>query len=357
MKNVFAIEAVRHLLLSGLPLFLAAGCYTDRMTGNYSDLLASSNLEDAAVLEVSGDDPKKAAKDRARLEDLKYEAEPTYRINAGDRIQVKVYGHDDLCVTTKVSPDGSIGMLFLGHLQVSGYTIGEAAEVIKVGLEPYVKHPVVGVTVLDIASETITISGACEHPGIYNISSATRLADVYAMAGGSGKRLFNGVDVDVADLEHSVVVRGEEILPVNFTLAIDEGDPLHNIRLQRGDYIHIAQRMESSVTICGDVNNPHRRLYETGMGLIETLTAAGWMKDTHWSHVIIIRDGLKNPKMYKVDVDGILAGKCRNVKLQKGDIIYVPKDNLSEYNVFVNKLLPTAQIINLMTSRVSAFSL
>ena len=151
-------------------------------------------------------------------------------------------------------------------------------------------------------------------------------------------------------------MRKGEILPVNFIAAINTGDKLHNIRIRRGDYVFIAQRMESSVTICGEVKHPHKRLYEPGMGLIETLTAAGWMQDTHWQHVIIIRDGLVNPKMYKVDVDGILAGKCRNVALKSGDIVYVPKDNLSEYNVFVRKLLPTAQLVNLLTSRVSAFS-
>ena len=42
--------------------------------------------------------------------------------------------------------------------------------------------------------------------------------------------------------------------------------------------------------------------------------------------------------------------------IKSGDIVYVPKDNLSEYNVFVRKLLPTAQLVNLLTSRVSAFS-
>ena len=103
--------------------------------------------------------------------------------------------------------------------------------------------------------------------------------------------------------------------------------------------------------------NPHKRLYEKGMGLIETLTSAGWMRETHWNHVIIIRDSLTNPKMYKVDVDGILAGKCRNVTLKAGDIVYVPHDNLSEYNVFVRKLLPTAQIINLLTSRLPSNAL
>ena len=104
------------------------------------------------------------------------------------------------------------------------------------------------------------------------------------------------------------------------------------------------------------MKHPHKRLYEPGMGLIETLTSAGWMLETHWKHVIIIRDGLVHPKMYKVNVDGILAGKCRNINLKSGDIVYVPKDDISEYNVFVRKLLPTAQLINLITSRVAVFS-
>jgi polysaccharide export outer membrane protein len=210
------------------------------------------------------------------------------------------------------------------------------------------------ITVKEIVSETATIAGACARPGVFGISNSTRLADFYAMAGSSAERLFNGVDVDVADLEHSMIIRKGEILPVDFRKAIEQGDTLHNIRIRKGDYVFIAQRMEASIVICGEVRNPHKRLFEPGMGLVETLTSAGWMKESHWSHVIIIRDGLSHPKLYKVDVDGILAGKCRNVPLKAGDIVYVPKDNLAEYNVFVNKLMPTAQIFSLIAGRTSA---
>jgi len=89
------------------------------------------------------------------------------------------------------------------------------------------------------------------------------------------------------------------------------------------------------------------------MGLLETLAEAGWIADSHWSHIIIIRDGLVHPRMYKVDIDGILAGRCQNIALKAGDIIYVPKDDLSEYNVFVRKLLPTAQLYSLLSARVA----
>ena len=344
--------------LFGLLAISAAGCYWDRLTHNYSSVFELNGVtDDSAILEESGRDVETLARNEKRLKELATDEEPVYKMNAGDEIELRVYGHDDLSMITRIGPDGTVGIAFMGQVKLSGLSIADGAEAVRAGLAPYIKNPVVSITVKEILSETATIAGACSKPGVYGISNSTGLADLYAMAGSSAKRLFNGSDVDVADLEHSILVRKGEILPVDFRKAIDSGDPLHNVRIRKGDYVFIAQRMESSVTICGEVEHPHKRLYEPGMGLIETLTAAGWMKETHWKHVIIIRDGLSNPKMYKVDVDGILAGKCRNVPLKAGDVVYVPRDNMAEYNVFVHKLLPTAQIINLVTTRITDRSL
>lgn len=336
-------------------LLLPSGCYSNRSTGQFGDLPDIDEDSDA-ILEESGQDPETLARNEARLREIAAEDEPAYKLNAGDVIEIRVYGHDDIGVKTKIGPDGMIGIAFMDQVKVSGLTIAESAARIREGLAPYIKNPVVSVVVHEIVSETATIAGACGRPGIYGISNTTRLADLYAKAGSSAERLFNGVDIDVADLEHSIIMREGEILPVDFLKAINLGDPLHNIHIKTGDYVFIAQRMESSVTVCGDVRRPHKRLFENGMGLIETLAAAGWLEETHWNHVIIIRDGLANPRLYKVDVDGILAGKRKNVALRAGDVVYVPKDDISEYNVFVRKLMPTAQLINLLVSRVTAFA-
>ena len=334
------------------------GCYPDRLTTSYDDVFEISNTDDdSAVIDESGRTAEDEARIRKRLMELEMEEEPAYHMNAGDQIEIRVYDHPDLGMKTRIGPDGMVGIAFMGQVKLSGQTIAQGAESIREGLAPYVKNPVVSITIVNVQSETATIAGACSRPGVYGVSNGTRLADFYAMAGSSAERLFNGVEVDVADLEHSIFVRNGELLPVDFIKAINKGDALHNIRVRKGDYVFIAQRMEASVIICGEVKNPHKRLFEAGMGLIETVTAAGWMKDTHWSHVIIIRDGLSHPKLYKVDVDGILAGKCRNVPLKAGDIIYVPKDDLSEYNVFVNKLLPTAQVFNLIAGRANTFGM
>ena len=99
------------------------------------------------------------------------------------------------------------------------------------------------------------------------------------------------------------------------------------------------------MTICGDVRNPHKRLYEAGMGLLEALSSAGWMLDSHWRYVILIRDGLgDDPKMYKVDVDGILAGSRRNVRLRPNDVVFVPRDEAEGAEIASHRHLPEGKI-------------
>ena len=342
---------------SVVTVLLLTGCYSDRLTGNYENVPELNSEEGSdAVIEETEHDAATIARNEQRLREIEAEEEPEYRLNAGDKIEIRVYDHQDIGMTTSIGPDGVIGMAFMGQVKLSGLTIAEGAECIRKGLAPYVKNPVVSIMLLEVKSETATIAGSCSKPGVYSVTHSTRLADLYAMAGSSANRLFHGVNIDIADLEHSMFVRNGDILPVDFNKAIDRGDPIHNIHVRKGDYVFIAQRMEASVVICGEVKNPHKRLFESGMALIEVLTDAGWMLESHWKHVIIIRNGLAHPTLYKVDIDGILAGKCRNVPLKPGDIIYVPKDNISEYNVFVKKLLPTAQLIGLISQPFSTLN-
>ena len=138
-----------------------AGCYPKRWTTTYNKALNWDLESSNAVLETTGRDAETEKKRIEFLEALWNEKQPPYRVNAGDEIEIRVYGHDELNVTTRVSPDGCVGMMFLGQVDVAGRTIMEARDAVEKGLAPYIKHPVVGVTVLKVDSETITVSGAC----------------------------------------------------------------------------------------------------------------------------------------------------------------------------------------------------
>ena len=102
------------------------------------------------------------------------------------------------------------------------------------------------------------------------------------------------------------------------------------------------------VYLIGDVKSPQRRVWTRGLGLLEFLAACGWVNETYWHHAIIIRGGIAKPRLYKVDLDGILQGRKANVLLEPSDVVYLPHDDMSEYNVFVRKLMPTFQLFNMM---------
>lgn len=336
---------MNRLILSFLVVVSAVGCYTQRWTSNYEQF---PDIADETDMGIVGENGMSEGEEAQRVEELRKiasEPEETYRINAGDRLLITVYDHSDLNMNTLVTPDGYIGIVFLGQVQVAGLTLAEASRKIEEGLADYVKKPAVGITATEIASQTASIVGAVTNPGLFPIYNGMRIGDLYAKAGGSSVRQIDGQWLDVADFVHSAIIRNGKILPVDFTNAITRGDPVDNLQLRKGDYIFIASRTESMVCLIGDVARPHKRIWDPNLGLLEVLTTGGWVKETYWPNVILIRGGYANPTMYKINVDDILTGRAANVQMQAGDVVFVPHDSATEYNVFVRKLLPSTQLI------------
>ena len=347
MNPLPMLRSLFFFLTVSAALLLGTGCY-DRYTGNYDEV---PELEiESALLEESQNSEQEEERWIRQLEALEKEADEIYTINSGDNVSITVYNHSDLAVKTTVTPDGYVGMVFIGQVKVAGLTLEQASNLIEEKLSKYIRNPKVGISPYEIRSETVTIAGAVVKPGMYDVSNGMRLADLFAKAGGGSTHFYDGQTLDATDLEKSVFLRHNKVIPLDFRLAITTGQAPHNVLLRKGDYIYIAPREDSVVYLAGDVKKPYRRIWERSMGVLELLSDAGWINETHWSHVIIIRGGFANPKMYKVDLDGILAGKKRNVPLQPGDVVYMPHDNISEYNVFVRKLLPTGQLINMLTT-------
>ena len=327
---------------------LLSGCY-NRWTGNY-DAVPELETEGGGILESTVLSPEDVRKQEEELRKYAVETTPAYTINSGDKLEVTVYNHSDLSTKVTVTPDGHIGMVLVGQLKVAGLTIAEASDKLEKELSRYIRNPKVGLALYEIVSQTATIAGAVAHSGRYPIDDGMRLADLFAKAGGAAAHYYDGLTMSAADFEHSFFIRGDKILPVNFTKAIEQGDPLHNIRLRRGDYVYVAARDNSMVYLIGEVKQPGRHVWSSQLGLLELLAAGGWLNETYWKHAVIIRGGLTHPEMYKIDLDGILRGALPNLPLKPNDIVYIPRDNISEYNVFIRKLMPTAQLVNMMLS-------
>ena len=351
MKN--ARRLCRLFVISSLCFI--TGCY-DRLTLNYTAMKELSG-QDKSSREAAEYDEKNRTETLVKILAANKKEVTPYTINSGDSIAISVYNHPDLSLNrTVVTTDGYIGMVLVGQIKVSGMTLANASRAIEKELSQYIRNPKVGIAPLEIRSETATIAGAVSKPGMYTISQGMRLGDLFALAGGSPSRLYDGQTLDAADFSKSIFVRDGKRLPVNFVKAITLGDPIDNVLLRKGDYIYIATRDNSMVYVLGDVKSAQRRVLTPNMGLLELIVACGGMNETYWPYAIIIRGGVDKPKIYKADLDGILHGKKPNVLLESGDIIYIPHDDISEYNVFIRKLFPTAQLVNLISTPMFWYS-
>lgn len=156
---------------------LLGGCYSERFTGRLEAFPELVDAETAAVAESLMNDEQLQARDR-ELVALNSAPQKPYTINAGDEVFLSVYNHDDLSRRTVVTPDGKIGIVFLGEVKVEGLTLAEAAKKIEKGLAAYINAPAVGLTPVSVGSETVTIGGAATHPGTYVISTGMKLSDL-----------------------------------------------------------------------------------------------------------------------------------------------------------------------------------
>jgi polysaccharide export outer membrane protein len=121
-----------------------------------------------------------------RAEDTKSN-DQAYRIGAFDKLQVIVYGMDELSlkdVQTDVS--GHISFPLIGAVQAGGRTPAELQSFIEERLRAaYIRDPHVTVNLVEAASETVSVDGQVAKPGVYPVIARMTLMQAVASASGA----------------------------------------------------------------------------------------------------------------------------------------------------------------------------
>ncbi len=123
-----------------------------------------------------------------------------YRIGVGDKLNIKVFQVEDLSFEEIVIDSaGNVQLPLIGSVQGSGLTPAEmSAEIARRLSARYLRDPQVTVTVVEAASQKITVDGAVVKPGVYVMRGSTSLLQAVAMAEGPSR---------VADLSTVAVFR------------------------------------------------------------------------------------------------------------------------------------------------------
>ena len=129
----------------------------------------------------------------------------SFAIGPADRLAISVYGIPEATVPVTVDPSGQISVPIAGNIQAAGRTPSELTVQIAQRLRAnHVRNPIVSVNVVEVLSQTVTVSGQVTRPGVYAVSGRVTLLGAIARAEGTTEfakenyvvvfRTVNGVD-------------------------------------------------------------------------------------------------------------------------------------------------------------------
>ncbi len=147
-----------------------------------------------------------------------------YKLGAGDKVRVNVYGEDTLSGEFLVSGEGKVSMPLVGDVQAAGLTVNAFQEELRQALaHDYLKNPKVSVEVVNY--RPFYILGEVTKPGEYPYTNGLTVFNAVATAGGFTYRANQGrvfIRGKSDTREHSVPLTGTTLVAPGDTIRIGE---------------------------------------------------------------------------------------------------------------------------------------
>jgi polysaccharide biosynthesis/export protein len=155
-----------------------------------------------------------------------------YKIGPQDVVRIDVWKEPEISRTIPVRPDGKVSLPLLNDVQAAGLTAIQLGNSIHDGLTKYLNNPQVTVTVMEINSRRVYITGEVNRPGALPL--LPNMTVLQALSSGGGFTQF-------AKLKGIYVLRnenGKQIkLPFNYREVVKGKNQEQNILLLPGDVI------------------------------------------------------------------------------------------------------------------------
>jgi len=279
-----------------------------------------------------------------------------YRLGPGDRLEIELMGDPATRATTVVGPDGRIYYYLLPGIDVWGMTLVQVRDRLVSELQRYVRQkPVLSLTLRAAESQRVWVLGRVNSPGVYTLAGPTTLLEAISQAGGlSSASPFAslaaslgisspaGSTAEAADLGRAFVIRKGALVPVDFTRLLREGDLSQNIYVQPGDFVFLPSTRVPEVHVLGAVVQPRSERMPNTLTVVQAIALAGGaFPDACLSNVAILRGSLAHPDIAIIPVNEVLHGRSPDVRLEPGDIVYVPYTPYRTLLRYTNLILDT----------------
>jgi polysaccharide biosynthesis/export protein len=159
-------------------------------------------------------------------------ADAGYKIGPQDIVRIDVWKEPDISRTIPVRPDGKISLPLLNDVQASGLTAMQLSASLRESLAKYLTNPQVTVTVTEINSRRVYITGEVMRAGALPLLPNMTVLQALSSAGGFSQ---------FAKLKNIYVLRNEDGKqvkhPFNYKEVVKGKLAEQNILLQSGDVI------------------------------------------------------------------------------------------------------------------------
>ena len=184
-----------------------------------------------AAASVQGQDTPKSASATAQTQ-ANATADASYRIGPQDVLRIDVWKETEISRSVPVRPDGKISLPLLNDMQAAGLTAMELANNITEGLKKFINNPQVTVSVTEINSRRVYVTGEVTRPGAFPLLPNMTVLQALTSAGGF---------TQFARIKNIYVLRSEDGKQVkhsfNYKDVVNGKRPEDNIVLQPGDTI------------------------------------------------------------------------------------------------------------------------
>ena len=274
----------------------------------------------------------------------------SYVIGPTDVLYVDVYGQptmgsprttgENQVLGSRVDGHGRIQLPLVGSVHVGGMTAAQAQQKLQRLYGKIIAEPWVVVEVVRHQSQPVYLVGQFEDAGIHYMDRPTSLMQAVAM----------GRLTDSADLRGARLIRGRRTLPVDIYGLLREGELQQNLWLRADDTVYVPDERDQQVFVLGDVGQPGPVPMINGrLTLTQALAAAGNFKRTgsDLHQVRIIRSITPTRgELLLVDLQRILRGEALPFQLNSGDVVYIPRDQLGDWNDSIRELIPTLSLVS-----------
>ena len=288
-----------------------------------------------------------------------------YTLGPGDRIRVDIFQVDKYSNEYLVLIDGTVSLPLIGRLNVQGLTLSEMAKLVGEQYAPYLKRPLVTVTLLTPRPMKIAIAGEINRPGSYEIKldkdgQFPSVTDIIQQAGGIT------TVADVRQVQIRRYYRGrQQVFTANLWELFQKGNLNEDINLRDGDSVFIptADKIDPNetrqladanfgiqvsqpitVAVVGEVYRPgsykiapeerSRNIVNSENfspqppRLTQAIKEAGGIKLLADIRNVEIRRFMRNGSQQKIDVDLWELLQTGNINddliLQEGDTVFIP---------------------------------